>query len=236
MAKRPNDILKGQVITAEWLNAAKNAALSALRVGPGLTKHVSGGVVTVGLTPRSPERYSLPNFAVLTGAGSAPGKFTAQPVTTEWTGSANTEFVGLYNGTDLPELTEANGFPAFTGEVVVQVFAGRDTSVSDGVFRPFFFHPIGIGTPFDVAAVSDGGSAGDNDDPATWTYTLTTLAGHELDTARDPTSDIYFQRPSVGYRTAAKVARIVYATAHPLALDSFVLLDCNEIDEGEECS
>jgi hypothetical protein len=236
MAGRPDDIRKGEIITADWLNRAKNAALSALRVGPGLTLNVSGGRATVGLAKRDgPRPNSLASFARITGAGSSAGKFTAVQVTTEWSAPSYTPTGRFYDGSDLPELTEADGFPAYTGDMVVQVFAGGETNEGVSTPRPIFFHPIGIGTAFDVLATSDGGSAGDNDDPASWTYTLKTFKNHELATEIDPTADGYFQRPSIGYRTAAKVAQIMYREPNP-ELDGFVVVGCNEIDEAEECS
>lgn len=47
--KLPQDINRGDPITARWLNAVKNAVISMIRVGPGLTLTASGGRVVIGL-------------------------------------------------------------------------------------------------------------------------------------------------------------------------------------------
>lgn len=47
--KLPNDINRGDPITARWLNAVKNAVIGMIRVGPGLTMTASGGRVVIGL-------------------------------------------------------------------------------------------------------------------------------------------------------------------------------------------
>ena len=82
MGIKPPNIGRGDLITAEWLNRAKNAGIQGIRVGPGLDLQITNGQAVISLARRKPPAPMSERFAEvrLTASGTSDGYYEAEEV------------------------------------------------------------------------------------------------------------------------------------------------------------
>lgn len=197
------------------------------------------GTGTKWATVQLQARHELEQtFVRITGKGTDKDYSFTGPEYTLDDGSVGSFIAtGRVFGADLPEISEVNQVNICSGDHYAPVYWQSILDDSGGVHnRPYFYSNIQKDTVFRVALTQTGGSAGDYNAKASWTYTVTLTGGYptpNLATAVNPESG-YFKRPTVGKMVAATHGLAVYEGGFPGS--DFKLVWVNEALDMEEAT
>lgn len=172
MPTPPTDISAGQIITADWLNQVKNAAVYDVRVGPGLSSHLNAGRLAIGLSNRR-AAIPFPQDLILGRVTATEGIYKTTLTVEEvfydrYVGYTTLTGGRLWDGTsgNFPKVIAIDGRPRDVGDyVTVAQRMGPNEGVQWYVSPEKFF--------FAVVVTKDGGIDGVyNTTKPTYTYTV----------------------------------------------------------------
>lgn len=119
----PPRVSRGDVITAEWLNALREAPVINIRGGPGILVKRAGGSVVVEATREGPLQ---PILAKITGTGASAGFYTASEVYPDGSNRGTTPRV--WNASGLGEVQELNLQTGIANDTIVSLQRSPDAT------------------------------------------------------------------------------------------------------------
>ena len=222
MTKRPDDIRRGDPITAQFLNESKNAPPRTIRGGRGILVKAVGGSLVIEATNKNIQSPGpAPGYWAKITAHNGSGRYSA----TEQSPQPDGSLADKTNGRTTDYAFEKHGRKHVeNGEIVWLRRGVLDSSDNQN----YVFEGSNLGTMFAVDLTQTGGSAGDKSTQASWTYTAKSLSGETLGTGLTPKR----QRPTVGKMQSGNGT---VGLGYYDASGNFQLYDANEALDSAAC-